>query len=472
MKRTAKSGLIPVTNLSSDSVKTRSAFNRLAPQTSASDWFRIVNSADGEDTTKVYIYDEIGFWGTSARNFLKQLLDIDSSKIELHLNTPGGDVFDGIAIYNTLKQHPAEVTVVVDALAASAGSFIAQAGDRVVMTRNATMMIHDASAFAYGDAALFEEMLGVLNKLSDNIADIYAFNAGGTVAEWRGLMKAETWFNASEAVEAGLANEMLDVEDASAEDAKNKWDLSIFNHAGREDAPAPSEVRRQVLTGITNLGKEAPMARSTVKNNDPEPGTQAPASDPATDPAAPPAAPTDPAEPDEPEGDPAPSQGGDPASTPPAQPSNKAGGVQFSINGSLSTDAVAVQNHINGLEQFRKETLENARKTFVENLATDKKIAATQIDDLVEFALELSDKQYEKWCASWNAAIPSSMLAQHGGTGDPTTGDPSSTDTKAAEIETQEQIVRQHKLSGMKPEVIKNTESYKKLKALKPDFEL
>ena len=242
MKRTSQAGLIPApTNLGGS--MHRRVFNRVAPQ--QADWFRIDNAhtATEGDVTKVYIYDEIGFWGTDASDFIKQLLDIKTSEIHLHLNSPGGNVFDGIAIYNGLKMHTAKVTTFVDALAASAASFIAQAGDEVIMARNAEMMIHDASGLAYGNADDMRELADVLDRLSNNIADIYAYNAGGTVPEWRGLMKAETWFSAQEAVDQGLATSMLDVEDETAAQAKNKWDLSIFNHASRAQAPSPEEVR-------------------------------------------------------------------------------------------------------------------------------------------------------------------------------------------------------------------------------------
>src|SRR4026209_2051548 len=88
------------------------------------DWYRIENSA-GNDTTEIYIYDEIGYFGVTAADFVRELQNIRTSNIDLHLNTPGGDVFDGVAIYNALLNHRAHVNTYVDSLAASAGSFIA-----------------------------------------------------------------------------------------------------------------------------------------------------------------------------------------------------------------------------------------------------------------------------------------------------------------------------------------------------------
>src|SRR5690606_8034659 len=104
-------------------------------------------------------------------------------------------------------QHQAHVTVIVDSLAASIASVIAMAGDRVVMAKNATMMIHDGHGLSIGNAADMREMADLLDKVSDNIASVYAERAGGDVAEWRERMRAETWYSADEAVSAGLADE-------------------------------------------------------------------------------------------------------------------------------------------------------------------------------------------------------------------------------------------------------------------------
>lgn len=458
MKRNVKAGLVPVPpdtkKESSMRHDARRVFNRSLSSNNR-DWFKIVNAADGEDTTKVYIYDEIGYWGTNAADFSKQLLEIDTPKIELHLNSPGGEIFDGIAIYNALKQHSAEVTVIVDALAASAASFIAQAGDKIVMTRNATMMIHDGLAICYGNAADMEDTAKILNKISNNIADIYAFNAGGTVEEWRALMKEEVWFSAPEAVDAGLATEMLDATDDAADEATNKWDLSIFNHAGRKNAPSPAEVR--VL--ISNRVKEASMGTKPALKNQTDPEAEETEVEETEETEVEGAA----VETEEPEGT-------EPVATQQAQVTNKVGTASFKLNGSLSGDAVAVQNHIDGLELFRKETLENARKSFVTNLATENKIAATQINDLEEFVLSLNDSQYEKWTASWNAAASLPMLGSHAGG---TNAAPSDAEaTKAAEIDKFKAIVRQHKLGGMSNEKIGKTESYKSLLELDPDYKL
>lgn len=202
------------------------------------DWFRISNV--DKDRAEVYIYDEIGFWGTSAADFCAQLAELKVKTLDLHINSPGGEVFDGVTIYNGLKRHPAHVTSYVDGLAASAASFIAMAGDKVVIERHAQMMVHDAAGVCLGNATEMRKLADLLDRLSNTIADMYAMRAGGTVEEWRALMRAETWFSAQEAVEFALADEMAGADDG--EGPADHFDLTSFQfrYAGRYDAPAPT----------------------------------------------------------------------------------------------------------------------------------------------------------------------------------------------------------------------------------------
>jgi ATP-dependent protease ClpP protease subunit len=168
---------------------------------------RVVAVAEG--TTRIDLMDEIGYWGVTATEFVDELLAIDAETIELHVNSPGGDVFDGLAIMNALADHPATVNVVVDGIAASAASFIAMAGDSMKMNRGSQLMIHDAIGFCYGNAGDMEDTAALLSRISDTIAGIYADRAGGKADDWRDLMRAETWYSATEAVDAGLADEAV-----------------------------------------------------------------------------------------------------------------------------------------------------------------------------------------------------------------------------------------------------------------------
>ncbi len=140
----------------------------VSPKASAGDksWFRM--KASGDKTADIYIYDEIGYWGVTARQFassMKALGDLDH--INLHIHSPGGDVFDGIAIYNLLNSHTASKTVYIDGLAASMASVIAMVGNPIIMPENAMMMIHYPSHYfmgTHGEPALFINLLLIMKK--------------------------------------------------------------------------------------------------------------------------------------------------------------------------------------------------------------------------------------------------------------------------------------------------------------------
>jgi ATP-dependent protease ClpP protease subunit len=208
---------------------------------------QIVSTDDGAGTATLRLYDPIdswgGVWGVSASEFADALDALDDSvnQIELRLNSPGGEVFEAVTILNLLRQHPADVTAHVDGLAASAASFLAAGADELVMGKNSTLMIHDAWGVCVGPAADMRQMGDLLDKLSNNIGAIYQAKAGGTLADWRGAMLAESWYDAQEAVDAGLADRVdgADEDEEAVESAENRFDLSMFKHPGREDAPPP-----------------------------------------------------------------------------------------------------------------------------------------------------------------------------------------------------------------------------------------
>jgi ATP-dependent protease ClpP protease subunit len=241
------------------------------------EWFQIRNADDGP--TQVYLYDEIGGggWlsdGIAAADFVTELTAIKASAIDLHINSPGGDVFDAIAIYNALRRHPATVTSYIDGIAASAASFIAQAGDKVVIERNAQFMLHDASGMCWGNAADMAKMVDLLNKASDNIADIYAQRSGVDQSTWRDVMKAEAWYSSSEAVLAGLADSVAEqpvTTDARLRDV-SRFDLKALGarYASRGEAPDPplpsmrlAAATRDLAPAVADSGLTAPAAAVT-----------------------------------------------------------------------------------------------------------------------------------------------------------------------------------------------------------------
>lgn len=169
---------------------------------------------DGVATLRLYDYidGEGGYWGISASEVAEALdaVEGDITRIDLHINSGGGAVWDGLAILNTLRSHNAPVRARVDGIAASAASFIAVACDEVVMMPNSRMMIHDAMGLCIGQAADMREYASFLDDTSDNIAEIYATKAGGTTEEWRTTMVAKgllgEWYSAQQALDAGLAD--------------------------------------------------------------------------------------------------------------------------------------------------------------------------------------------------------------------------------------------------------------------------
>ena len=206
-------------------------------------WYKITNKA--ATTAELFIYDEIGYWGVSANDLVNDLRQLNVNTIELRLNSPGGEVFDGMAIYNALRDHKATINVTVDGLAASAASFIAMAGDTIKMNRGSQMMIHDAMSIVAGNANDMRDMATMLDRSSDQIAALYAEAAGArgqssSVTYWRAQMQAESWYDPTEAVKAGLADEAVAGTDSSAHTAA--WDLSIFATRPRVTVPAPANM--------------------------------------------------------------------------------------------------------------------------------------------------------------------------------------------------------------------------------------
>lgn len=170
---------------------------------------------------EIWLYEQVGesFWGEgiSAKAFQKELTALGKvSTINLRINSPGGDVFDGFAIYNQLKQHPARVEVDVDGVAASIASIIAMAGDEIRMAANSLLMIHNPHGMAIGDEDEMNRVAALLKTIKGNLVDTYVARTGidkGKVADW---MDDETWLTAQAAVENGFADRVTEEARVSA----------------------------------------------------------------------------------------------------------------------------------------------------------------------------------------------------------------------------------------------------------------
>ena len=230
-------------------------------KTNNQSWYSI--KAKANDTAEISIYDEIGFWGVSAASFAQNLKSCGNNlkQINLHIHSPGGDVFDGIAIYNLLKNHPANVIVYIDGLAASMASVIAMAGNEVIMPENAMMMIHKPWGIQGGDAEDMRKYADLLDKVENTLIPAYATKTGKTPEELAEMLSAETWLNGKECVEQGFADKLAEPLVAMASIKSRK--LEDFENM-------PKAMKDMLFKPQGNAGTAAPQTTPT------EPVNQAP----------------------------------------------------------------------------------------------------------------------------------------------------------------------------------------------------
>lgn len=220
-------------------------------------WYDVKASAAGKGA-EVSIYDEIGAWGTNARTFLAAIKPFAGNPLAVKINSPGGSLFDALAIFNGLRAHGGEVTVTVMGVAASAASIIAMAGDKVVMPENTYMMVHKPIAALYGNADDMREIADTLDKLGESLVATYAARTGKSADEIRSILDdGDTWLSAAEAVEMGFADEV-----AAAFEVKASFDVEHLPEN------VPDEVRA--------IFAKAPEAPTTDRTDD-DPAENAPA---------------------------------------------------------------------------------------------------------------------------------------------------------------------------------------------------
>jgi ATP-dependent Clp endopeptidase proteolytic subunit ClpP len=174
-------------------------------------WYSITASANATEPVEINIYEEIGFWGVTAKSFLDALAVAKGRPITLRINSPGGDVFDGMAIYNRLKAHSHDVTVHIDGLAASMASVIAMAGKTVNIAEGAMMMIHNPSVgYASGESKDLRKTADLLDQAKKATVTAYVRKTGLDETEVNALMDEETWLTAADAKEKGFADVVTD----------------------------------------------------------------------------------------------------------------------------------------------------------------------------------------------------------------------------------------------------------------------
>ncbi len=169
-------------------------------------WYSIKNIAKSQ-MTEVMIYDEIGNFGVDAKSFINEIKQIpNDTSVLLRINSPGGSVIDGLAIYDAISRMPQKVTARIEGIAASMASVIALAADEVIMSENSLYMIHNVWGGEVGDSDDLRKAADLMDKMGERLINIYVSKTGQTEEQIRSWMDEETWFNSLEAQEAGFIN--------------------------------------------------------------------------------------------------------------------------------------------------------------------------------------------------------------------------------------------------------------------------
>jgi ATP-dependent protease ClpP protease subunit/ribosomal protein L12E/L44/L45/RPP1/RPP2 len=222
---------------------------------------RVQALASGEVELLIYGFIGESIWveGNSAKAIVQKLADIQSATIHVRINSEGGSVADGLAIYNALKRHPARIVVTVDGIAASIASLIACAGDEVNMPANTLMMLHSAWSYCAGNAAGLREQADLLDTFTASMAESYAAKTGKSVDDILALLNdgADHWYTARDAIDYGLADKMPDVEapDFADEAAANALlDSLVSNTHLVASAPEPvaAQLRDRLCARLTD----------------------------------------------------------------------------------------------------------------------------------------------------------------------------------------------------------------------------
>ena len=202
-------------------------------------WYNIQNKAG--ETADVYIFDEIGTYGITAQEFINDIKDLKGTPINLRINSLGGDVFDGMAMYNVIKRREAKTTVYIEGIAASIATIIALGADEVVMAENSLFMIHNAWGGSMGEAKDMRKTADTLDKISSELIDIYRKKTGLSYEGLSAMMDEETWLNANEAFEMGFIDTISDSIKVAA-----KYDVSKFKNITQE------EIQNKLSININN----------------------------------------------------------------------------------------------------------------------------------------------------------------------------------------------------------------------------
>ena len=244
-------------------------------------------TAKSESDAEILLYDVIGGYDENweyrgAKDLIEKVKALgDVKNITLRINSVGGDVFEAQAMYSYLKSHPANVTVRVDGLAASAASLVAMAGDKVIMPANALMMIHNPAGCAIGEAEELRDVADILDKVRDSIAAAYVNKTGMEREKVIAMMNDETWMSAEEAHELGFCDEVDGAMEIAARAGKGggvfcRSPLGAARLSPSVTASLPEEFRKTIhpmedenemkIENVADLEKEFPAFVDEIRN--------------------------------------------------------------------------------------------------------------------------------------------------------------------------------------------------------------
>lgn len=223
------------------------------PASALERWNGGLRAASSNDNT-ISIFDVIGkdFWGdgVSASRIAGALRSMNGADVTVNINSPGGDMFEGLAIYNLLREYEGKVTVKVLGLAASAASIIAMAGDEVQIGRGAFLMIHNCWVVAMGNRHDLEKVATEMAPFDKAMADIYSARSGLKTADIESMMDGETYIGGSEAVDKGFADSLLSADEISTEDESPAAALRKLD-ALLAKTNTPRAERRKLIKALT-----------------------------------------------------------------------------------------------------------------------------------------------------------------------------------------------------------------------------
>lgn len=218
-------------------------------------WYSITNKSETE--SEICIYDEIGLFGITAKDFLDELKSVGKRHVVLRINSPGGEVFDGIAIYNRLSEHAPGVEVRIDGIAASMASMIAMVGSPLKMASNALIMMHNPSGLCMGNSGDMRELADMLDKVRGSLTGAYEKKTGKTAQEVSDMMDAETWLDANEAKDQGFCDEITGALKMAAKFDRLKFDGKLEAREKTLDAIRENDTPILMAENITKVEKTA-----------------------------------------------------------------------------------------------------------------------------------------------------------------------------------------------------------------------